>query len=309
MKRFILPLGLLALVLSSCDTSTGESYSTMTFNEYNLISDLQNTEQPAQMSSAEYSLRLSWTYNSVELSTSDLIVNNQKVSFETDTMALVTYYIVSESTGSYFENGAFGKSGNVGIGATVSDLSATFTPGSYSVTNIYVPGVETSANLLGYRLIMGFDLNDRYHVQTFWPDCYYKGTSYVSGEGSFSTTETSYRVILNAESGTAKVVIYYPQLSSADSDMPKAIVLESVPIKFSNKYYYLESEAPATQALGSKDGLTALVDTEEYNITSFSLTMGEEDLTQAIISYRIDGKTVTFDGYSIVKPTNSAVSY
>lgn len=307
MKRFLLPIGALAMILASCDTSMSDSYSTMNFSECNLISDLQNADQPAQISSSVYSLTINWNKYCVNLSTSDLVINNQKVSFETDTMKLSTYYLYSEVNGSnvYVDNNIFGSSENVGLSSTVTDLSALFTPGVYSVSNLYVPGVDNSSySYLNYRLIMGYDLNSRYHVQTFWSDSYYLGTSYVSGNETFSTGSTAYRVILNAENNTAKVVVYYPQLSSADVDLPKAIVLEDVPIMFSNKYYYLESDAPKTQVLGSENGVTALVDTDTYNVTNFLLTMGDEDLTQAVISYKIDGKFVTFDGCSIVKASN-----
>lgn len=301
MKRFLLPVAAAAVILSSCDTNTKDSYSTMNFNEYNLISDLVDTSQPAQVSSSAYGLKLNWSRNCVDMTAQDIVINNQKVSFETDTMALKVGYLVAESSQQYFQIGMFDKKSNVGKGAVVTNLDAMFTPAVYNINNLYVPEVETTSGNVGYRMIMGYDLNERYHVQTFWPVCYYVGKSFVSGSETYGTEKTAYRVELNFEKNTARVVIYYPEFSSADKDVPQAIVLEDVPIKFDNKYYYLEADAPKTRVLGKKDNVIALVESDQYKATNFSLTMADPDLTQGVITYRIDGKYVTFDGCSIVK--------
>lgn len=303
MKRFFLPLAILAIALASCDTTSKDSYTTMGFGEYNLISDLTDTSKPAQVSSGSYSLKLNWTQNCVDLSTTSLTINNQKISFETDTMALKIVYLVPEGGGSYIEMGAFGNKSNVGKGAEITNLDGYFTPAYYNVNGLYVPEVETTIGSAGYRMIMGYDLNDQYHVQTFWPMCYYVGKSYVSGTETFATEGTAYRVELNFEKNQARVVIYYPAFTSSDKDVPKAIVLDEIPILFGNKYYYLEADAPKTRVLGSKDNVIALVDSEQYQVSKFSLTMADPDLTHAVITYRIDGKLVTFDGSSIVKAT------
>ena len=301
MKRFFLPLAVLAITLASCDTDTKDSYSTMGFGEYNLISDLTDSSKPAQVSSSSYTLKLNWSHDCVDIATSTLTINNQKTSFETDTMALKIVYLVPEGGGSYIEMGAFGKQSNVGKGAEITNLDGYFTPAFYNVNGLYVPEVETTIASAGYRLIMGYDLNDQYHVQTFWPICYYVGKSYVSGSETFATEGTAYRVELNFDKNLARVVIYYPAFSSSDQNVPKAIVLEDIPVKFSNKYYYLEADAPKTRVLGSKDNVIALVESDQYQASNFSLTMADPDLTHAVITYRIDGKLVTFDGSSIVK--------
>lgn len=302
MKRLLLPLAVLAMMAVSCDTETKDSYSTINFSECNLITSLVDESQPAQISSSIYTMRLNWTKYCVELSTSDLVMNNQKISFETDTMALKTYYLVSEAnSGSYIENGIFSSKANVGKGAEITNLDATFTPGNYAVSNIYVPEVQTMSSYQGYRLLMGYDLNGSYHVQTFWPICCYMGQSYVVGAETFSTQTTSYRVELNTEKNTARVIVYSPQFTSSDQDVPKAIVMEDIPVKFSSRSYYLEADAPTTRVLGNKDGVAALVDTERFNAANFSMTMASEDLTEVVITYKVDGKNVTFTGCSIVK--------
>lgn len=304
MKRLFLPFAALAMMVTSCDNSVNDSYSTMNFAEYNLISDLQDPSQPAQMSSAGYSLKLNWTKNCIDMTTNDVVINNQKVSFEIDSIPFNTYYMMSGTNNApMFEYGVFSSKTPSGSGEKVTNVDALFTPGNYVTNNVYVPGIETMSANQGYRLLMGYDLDSKYHVQTFWPICCYMGQSYVVGAETFSTQNTSYRVDLNSSKNTAKVIIYNSQLSSADEDVPTAIVIDEIPIKFSNKYYYLESESPKTQVIGVKDNVMTLVDTDQYNVTDFSFTITSEDLTEATITYRIDGKRVTFTGCSIVKAT------
>lgn len=307
MKRLFLPLAALAMMATSCENSVNDSYSTMNFAEYNLISDLQDPSQPAQMSSSGYSLKLNWTKNCIDMTTNDVVINNQKVSFEVDSIPFNTYYMMSGTNNApMFEYGVFSSKTPSGSGAKVTNVDALFTPGNYVTNNVYVPGIETMSANQGYRLLMGYDLDSKYHVQTLWPICCYMGQSYVTGSETFSTQNTSYRVELNSSKNTARVIIYNSQFSSSDEDVPKAIVIDEIPIKFSNRVYYLEAESPKTQVLGFKtttEGYEspALVDTDQYNVTDFSFTLTSEDLTEATIAYRIDGKQVTFSGCSIVK--------
>lgn len=304
MKRFLLPLAALALVITSCDTETKDSYTTFNFSEYNLISDLQDEGQPAQISSSIYTVMVNLSQGCVDVRTSDLVINNQKVAFETDTMAYSRYWLISQDATVQIDNVTFSSKANVGIGAEVTDMNGWYTGGNYNVSSLYVPEVQSTSSSMGYRLIMGYDLNERYHVQTFWPLCYYVGNSYVSGQESYNTNNTVYRVELNAEKNTARVVIYYPEFTAENVDVPQAIVVEDIPVKFTNKLYYLESESPKTRVLGAKDDVTALVDTDKFNVTDFSFVLTSSDLTEATITYRIDGNRVTFNGTSVVRQSN-----
>lgn len=299
----------LAMMTASCDNSVNDSYSTMNFVEYNLISDLQDPSQPARMSSSTYSLKLNWTKNCIDMTTNDVIIDNQKISFEVDSIPFKTYYMMSKPNNTpMFEYGVFSSKTPSGSGANVTNVDALFTPGNYVTNNVYIPGIETMSANQGYRLLMGYDLDSKFHMQTLWPICCYMGQSYVSGTETFSTKTTSYRVELNPSKNTARVIVYSPEFSSADEDVPKAIVIDEIPLKFSNKYYYLEAESPKTQVLGFKKSdngyeAPALVDTDQYNVADFLFTLTSEDLTEATITYRIDGKRVTFTGCSVVKAT------
>lgn len=308
MKKILIPLAALALTVTSCDTSSKDSYSTMQFYEYSLVSDRSNPSVPAQVSSTIYSVKLNWTQNTAELTTSDLSISNQKRSFETEPMSLNMGYLVQEGSSNYIDYGSFSSLTNVGIGSTVSNLSAGFGYLSYLYNGVYVPGFDTatSANTR-MRLVMGYDLNDQYHVQTFWPECFYGGTTNVTHEGStYGTPQTIYRIQLDFEKNTAKCVIYNPMFSAEDKDMPRAIVLEEIPILFSNTDYYLSAESPKTQILNDKN---TLVSAEEYNAeksvnlaaTNFSLYLTSVDLTRASISCKLGDNLVNFAGASAVQ--------
>lgn len=305
MKKVLLPMAAAAIILSSCSTNTKDSYSTINFGEYNLITDLDNPSEPAQTSSALYGVTLNWSKECADVVASDLVIDSQKISFETDTMALRTAYLVAEGSNSYVEMGMFGKKGKVGKTVDVSNLDALFTPGVYYVNNLPIPEFETVTGTPGMRLVMGYDLNSRYHVQTFWPMSFYVGKTYAVDSGnSFTTSSTAYRVELNFEKKTARVAVYYPEYSVGDkeNDIPKAIVMENIPISFNHDGYFLAADAPKTRVLGKNDkGTPALVDSDKYKATDFSLMLTSKDLTEVSITYKIDGKSVSFNGCSIVK--------
>lgn len=293
----------LALLATSCG-DVKDSVSGATFREYNLITKLHpEAGDLAQVSPSSYNLELNWTQNNVILRTSDLSIGDNKVSFDTQAMPFSSYYLVSSDAQASFEIGQFSAAGNVGNGAKVTDVDAFFTPGVYVASGIYIPNVEVQSNP-GARLILGYDLNDEYHVQTFWSACCYMGESVVSG--GYTTSRTAYRVDLNFEKNTAKVVIYYPSLSSDDTDMPNAIVVDNIAIHFDSAGYYLDTQSPTTKVLGIEDGKAALVPADKYNVSNFVLNTKRTDLTEATITYRIDGKTVSFTGASIIKPSTSA---
>lgn len=301
MKKLLLSMAAIAAVMTSCDTSSGDSYSTLNVGEYNLITDLEDASAPAQVSSSAYAMKLNWSKYCIDMSTSDVVINNQKISFETDTMTLNTKYLVLEGSNDYIGMWTFSHKENIGKGAEVTNLDATITPGVFNVNNLYIPGVNSTTANAGYRLIMGYDLNSRYHVQTFWPLCYYVGKSYVSGTTTYSTNNTAYRVEMDFEKKNARVVVYYPEFSAEDKDVPKAIIFEEIPVLFDHNSYYLEAAAPKTTVLGEKDGVTAVVENEKYKCTDFSFRITSSDLTESSIQYNIDGKSIVFTGCSIIK--------
>lgn len=312
MKKILLPLAAVALSLASCDTSSKDSTMTANFIEYSLVSDRTNPSAEAQVSSTGYKLLMNLTQNTAEISTTDLTINNQKYSFDTEPMPLNMGYLVQEGTSNYVDYGKFSSLTNVGQGATITNLSASFGGVSFIYNGVYVPGFETvtSSRL---RLMMGYDFNDQYHVQTFWPECFYAGTTTATMDGAtFSTQNTLFRVQIDFTKtpAIAKCVIYNPQFAADNTNLPKAVVVEEIPVRFTNTDYYLNGENPKTQVLNEKQ---KLVSPEEYSaekeidmtVTDFALYLTSTDLTRASISLKMAGRTINFSGSSTIQVISS----
>lgn len=303
----------LVILATGCNTDTKDSYSTMSFYEYSLVIDRLNPDEKAEVSSTVYNVKLNWTQNGAELSTSDLSISNQKKSFETELMPFMMGTLVQEGTTNAMDYGTFSSTSNVGIGATITNLNAGFGYTSYFYNGVYVPGFETATTSnMRMRLVMGYDLNDHYHVQTFWPECFYVGTSNATKDGAtFSTQVPIYRVQIDFSNKvpTAKCVIYNPTLTENDTNMPRAIVIEGIVVNFTNTDYYLTIDhTPELKVLNDKN---VLVDAREYSdtigepfwLSNFNLYLTSTDLTRASISYELMGHKVNFSGASSIQVT------
>ncbi|MDE6378930.1 MAG: hypothetical protein K2L11_00545 [Muribaculaceae bacterium] len=302
MKKVIIPMAAMALLMASCDTDTKDSYQTMPYIECNLIIDNSNVSEPAQVSSATYETKINLSKRCVDIKASDFILDNQKLSFETDTMALSTKNFQATIDGkteqvTYL---TFGKRGSAGTGSSVTDLNGTF-------VLCYVP---TGSDILNpnfnisyvERLDMSFQLNDRYSVQTFWPSAFYVGqTSTTSESGNFATNNGNYLMQIDFKEKKATVYLYNAQLSADGKELPKVIRFEEIPVLMSHYGFSLVAEAPKTTVLGKKDNKTEMVDSVGFAATDFSLHMTTTDLTEVEISYKIDGKNVNFHGRSTIK--------
>lgn len=302
MKRVFFPLAVMAVLFASCDTNTKDSYQTMLYAEANLIIDNYDASQPAQVSIGKYDVKFNISRYCIDIKSSDIIVNNQKVSFETDTMALYP------KTFSYTFNGkdeqgtklTFFKNGKTGPTSAASDLA-----GSFSMC-FFRSGDLTSPNYnLGVveRLDLNYTLSDRYSVQTFWPTALYCGRTVASSNGeTYSSKGSDYFTQIDFEKKLASVYVYNPEFSAnSEESMPKVILFEEIPVVFTHEGFSLESAAPKTKVLGKQNNLSAMVDSVGFAATDFSLFLTSRDLTDVSISYKIAGKDVNFIGTSTLK--------
>lgn len=311
MKKILLPLAALAILAAGCDTGTKDSYSTVNFYEYSLVTDKTNTETPAQVSATGYGVKLNWSKNTAELTTYDLTINNQKHSFETSPMPLNMGYLVQEGGSGMIDYGQFASTSNVATSGSVTNLSAGFGYVSYYYSGVYIPGIETATSTR-MRLMIGYDYDDRYHVQSFWPECFYAGNTSTVSEGiSHSATATLWRVNIDFTKNLAKCVIYNLQMKADDTTTPKAIVVDEIPVHFTNMDYYLQAAAPKTQVLTSKSELVSAeqyaADNEgrDYQASDFALYITSPDLTRASISVKIGGNQINFSGASTIQISSS----
>lgn len=302
MKKTLLSLGAVALLLASCDPNTKDSYQTLTYPEYNLIVDTQDMDADAQASYGDYQVKFNISQYCVDVKASDIIINNQKYSFETDTMAVRQKYFTIDGTTSYYM--MFYKNGIAGAGSAASDLTGTFVGCFVPQTNdILNPSFALAAQ---ERLDLRYTLNGRYRVQTFWPAAYYQGRNVaVSGSDTYTSTKTGYLTQIDFEKKTASIYVYNAEFSAdKENAMPKVMRFEGIPVVFDHYGFRLESAAPKTQVLGIKDNRTALVDSVGFEAKDFTLELTSDDLTDVMISYKLKGNQINFQGTSILKPTN-----
>lgn len=299
MKKTIFAFSMMALLLASCDTNVNDSYKTISYPEFNLIVDTQDASAPAIASYSKYDIKFNISQQCVDVKASDLILNNKRYSFETDTMALHHKYFKIDGNTSYYLT--FSQYGSAGVGSPVSDINGTFVA-------CYVRQTTDSLNpsyTVGAmeRLDMSYVLDGRYKIQTFWPTAYFQGqTSAISDNGIFSTKDTGYYTEIDFSKNTAKVYVYNPAYSPEKEDaLPKVIRFEDVPVIITHDGFSLEAAAPKTKVLGVKDNRTALVDSVGFEATDFSLFLTSPDLTDAVISYKLKGRQFNFRGCSIIK--------
>ncbi len=301
MKKLFYPIAALAL-LASCNPTSKDSYQTIPFPESNLIVDTQNASELAQVSDAVYSFKQNFSYNTIELSTSNLSVNNMTQSFETDTMGIryEEFFYNENGTEQKAYKWAFSKKGSASANGSVTNLKGSLITCYFKSTAADDPNYE-----LGYfqRLDLSYTLHDRYKVQTFWPTALYKGTTIATDDAeSFSSRKADYVSVIDFSKKVGTIYLYNAEFSAdPEKELPKVIAFEDIPIVFSHEGFSLQAAAPKTRVLGKNDNKTELIESEEYAATDFSFVLTSSDLTDAAISFKLDGKSVNFRGSSTLK--------
>ena len=303
MKKILLPLAALAVIAISCDTNVKDSTATNTYGGYNLIENLHDLSEPALATEGYYTVKQNITRWTVDLEANEMIIDNQKYTFETDTMG-----IKPKNFGDNISYMGFSSTGNIGKGAKITDLSG-YLAASYVLTstNVLSPSYKFEKGVSG-RLILDYTLNDQYHIKTFWPQACYVGQSYISeGSSSYSTEDTGYHVSIDFAKKIATVYALEFKVGTLSEDSaPGVILLEEIPVTMTHYGYHIEVSAPKTTVPGVVDNKSQFVATTRYNVTDFTLDLTSPDLTDVQITFKIDGKSVYFKGCSIVKTANNS---
>ena len=303
MIKKVIPFAAMALIMTSCMSDTKDSTQTIPFTEYNLIVDNQDAAQPAQASICVYTMKNNITQGVVDIKANDVIINNQKLSFETDTMRIYSkpFNVSNVQGGGSAINYTFSKNGNAATGSAVTGLTGTLVWNFLSSSNNLLNPDYTLT--VGQRLDLSYTLNDRYSVRTFWPTALFIGSTVASeGAASYSTKAGHYLADIDFEKKIARVYVYNAEFS-ADKDqvLPRVIRFEEIPVVFNHYGFSLESESPKTTVLGEKDNTITMVESAKYNASDFKMEFMSFDMTDASVSYKMDGKNIAFHGSSILK--------
>lgn len=299
MKKTIFSLLVLGISLVSCKNDDKDSTSSYNYTEYNLIVDMQDNNQPATVTLGNYY----WTYNMtqdlIDIKASEISINNQKYSFETDPMAIDVKYFTTAS-GLQVDKWTFSQATSK---SSFSNLNGTFVywvlPASG--TNLLNPSLTlTGQHFLGINYI----LSDRYRVQSFFRDSFYIGnSSVIDGGTSYTTDKTKYYVRIDFEKKTASARIYNPKYSEEmPKGYPEIIDITDIPVTFSHDTFQLEATSPKTLIRGLNDkNEQAWVESADFKIENFSLSYITPELTEATISYELDGRRYSFTGSTILQ--------
>lgn len=297
-KLQILYLAIVAFVFTSCDMGNKDSYYDMTYGESNLIVNIKDPSQDASVSESSYKFHYNISKNVVDITANDIIINNHKISFETDTMAPV-----SKSFGEKLAYLGFSRTGNVGKGATVTNLKG-YLPYQYTVVsaNLFSSNYKFEYSY-AERLLLNYILNDEYMISTFKAFSTYVGSSYVSEESNtYSTKNTGYVVDIDFSKNKAKVYVLGMELeANPKSTDPKVMLLEDVPVVYTHDGFKLEASAPKTTIPGEVDNKSAFVESDKYKVTDFSISYVYPELVDISVNYNVAGKRVNFIGSSILK--------
>lgn len=298
MKKFFL-LGSMAFVmsLSSC---TGDGYTerqqTIAGTAITIISSLNDDDVVVSEGSYIYSLKITDTSVSGNVTSPDLVANNTVMNFTTDDQAY-------KSTGydAYFEN-AQGNVGNTSFQLNHANFQALYLYDEvankfgyyYNAANVgkytYTPGMYPWITLASYNI------GNTYKVNTFQKNTFFKGetaTSYTDRNGEshlYNTDAIMYRFMLNKEENssnyTADLLIYDAKFSDNPNEKPKdAILAQGLKVEFTSNGITISGEDIIPSMLEGGDFTE--VPAFKFNYVKFNTT----DLyyTQGVMDYQVAG--------------------
>lgn len=319
-KKLILPMAIFAIGMTSCDVGENKNTYNVEFNGiYNLIVDESNENALAQATQSDYTFNEDYNKSTIEIKATDIIINNLKYSFESDTLALKPKYFGDKVSYKGFSRVANISKGGAAVTNFDGFFAAYYLPinssyGYLSTSDLFLPDFKfaytiSSANSYGdiqyFFPVLNYTMNNSYRVASFMPTACFVGESMVSGEGSsVYSKDTGYQVYLDFAKKEASILVLGLNLGeNSGSDVPKVVRIENIPIKMTHYSFELDAESPKTTIPGkNSEGKSEFIASSNYNVSDFKLAfMSPADLTDIAISYNIAGRNVNFYGSSILK--------
>ncbi len=303
LRKFILPSLALTLLATSCDFGNKDSYYTVPFNVYNVITDMHSASDPVQFTPSTYTLKHNVTKDVISLDASNISIGGQKISFETNEMkyTLDNFKLPDAEAGSdsYKANWTFG-------GSEVSASGATLGYFNGKINWYYIPGTSNQLNpyfkvTTAQGLNLSYQLNDRYMVQTINPYMYYTGSTTEIQDGKITNVTDKFHYFLELNFISKEATVYvYNRVYNNDNKIvnPQMLSIQGVKFVTSHSGFSLADASPKTKVrLVDEQGKESdLVENAAYQVTDFSLTFMSTDFTQAHIAFKLAGKDVSFQG-------------
>ncbi len=286
MKKIIFGAAAIALLFSSCDTSTKDSTSMNLYKVYNHI--FSKTTGEITTSQNIYSVELNWTQGTVAISTKDLKIDNKDNSFTTTPGVIgeVKTYNTSEGVAQTMKferlTGNFNDDSSMPLQNFRAKWSSALNVPTYS--ELQNSGVQAKMN----PLILSYEIGNEYMVRTFQVDCFYKGstnTSFVAMDGqsgTYQNTNMLYRVILDVDKKKGDVQIFKAKFAEQQPEI-SLIAVKGLDLTFNSEGYVLKGEniVPGVVENGKE------TPNDKYIFNQIEFVASGPELTQGFFSFKV----------------------
>lgn len=273
-----------SMMLGGCSLGDDElsTYFSMPLN--NLIIPSDPDAAPIVQKGCTYKVSYDLTKGLATVSTSDLKLTGDAVSFTTDEMKMTqrmaqnNYYIREFSGSGRMDNGSYDIVNFKGIETQL-----------YYTTPTVIPGISNLTINAG--LVLTYGIGDEYRVKTFWSDMNFKGetvtTFSMKGQTvNYVNTDPIYRIKFSDDMKKATMVIYNVRFAE---QMPKplsAVIVKDLDVTYTRQGYVISGSERVPEVL--EGGATT--EYPNYTFNSIKFTADSDDLTKAVCEYTVAGR-------------------
>lgn len=279
MKKIFL-MGAVLLGLTACNLDTTENVMDIKSNVMNHFSPIG--EGDPFVGTSQYSFSLDMDGGDLSFWTSDLGVSGSS-SFTSSTIGFKISSVSTETGIS--EIIRFSKEGNASVnGGPISDVAGQFTTNYFIKEGVNIPGYPVLVEG-PRRLVMNYNLADKYVVHTFPADAFYGGeTVTVDDSGtSFASDKMIYRLAIDYLTNTADLIMYDCRFSEKMKISLVALVIEDLDFKVTASGYEVTGENKVPLYLEGN----SLTEFRGFIFESVSLKTTDADLTSIKIDYDV----------------------
>lgn len=305
-KLFFAFTAAIALIFTSCSNDVSDSISTAAYPTLNLVTPADGSTP--YITPSTYSFYFNISQGKAALTLNRMSFENTPYTFATDTLRYSSYtYQTGSGVGMLIRMGS-GLTGymNGDRNYPVKNINCDIT-GLFYWFSSAVPGYPAASWNAGdpSMVIMQYDAQDLFSVQTMQPESFYYGetTVFANGAQSYKGNVPVYRLKVNSDYKTADFIIYNAKYSD-DTDQVRAIILEKIPFTFKRGGFSLKASNVVPKVYLGTDENPDLAENPDYKIDSFLFDTTNREMTEVSLDYEMAGKysvTVAQMSYVIEK--------
>lgn len=273
-------------LLVSCGADDDDNGQTTTvpvhaFNHYTELT----TGSYAGFGKAVYQFTLKFPASTLQIYTESMsLPGGSQTNFTTSPMAVRPSGMSLDGT--YREVIPFATDAPMQKG-TVSGLKGVLTQSAW------LPGVVagfplTVPSMSSHYAVMQYDLNDRFHVKTFWNDITLAGTTvttFPGMSGPYENNSVTYRIIMDLENPAeckADLIIYNAKFAP---QMPalNPILLKGLPVVFTDAGYKIKG----VDIVPKLEQDNTMQDNPKFTFNSFVIECSGPEMNSFVIRYKV----------------------